>query len=77
MTINGKSAQDQSELVFDYRFEGPPNITQGVYLRGMMAVFLDSKTVEVTMLHPTTMGKPLVMDTPNGCRWRRLRPGGP
>jgi hypothetical protein len=63
MTINGKSAQGQRELVFDYRFEGPPNITQGGYLSGMMAVCLGSKTVEVTMRHPTPMGKPLVMDT--------------
>lgn len=63
MTINGKNAKGQIELVFDYRFEGPPHITQGGYLSGMMAVHLDSKTVEVTMRHPTPMGKPLIMDT--------------
>lgn len=50
------------EITIDRRYEGPPNITQGGYISGRMAVYLDSDTVEVTMRNPTPMGKPLIMD---------------
>jgi len=51
------------EITIDAHYEGPPNITQGGYLSGLMAVHLDTDTVEVTMFRPTPMNKPLTLDT--------------
>jgi hypothetical protein len=50
-------------ITIDPRFVGPPNMTQGGYISGVLAEHLDSETVEVTMRSPTPMGKPLTLDT--------------
>lgn len=51
------------EIIIDKHFEGPTNITQGGYISGLMAQHLETDTVEVTMRNPTSMGKPLILDT--------------
>ena len=53
----------RSTITIDPRFEGPPGITLGGYISGLMAEPLDCDTVQVTMHKPTPMGKPLVLDT--------------
>ena len=53
----------RQEIIIDKRFEGPTDITQGGYISGIMAQHLESDTVEVTMRNPTSMGKPLILDT--------------
>ena len=50
-------------ITINEHYVGPPNMTQGGYISGTMAMHLDSDTVEVTMRNPTPMGKPLVLDT--------------
>ena len=57
------NADERKQIIFDHRFEGPPNITLGGYLCGVMAVHLDCDAVEVSMRNPTPMGKPLTLDT--------------
>jgi len=57
-----KDKGSRRQIVIDQRYVGPPNITQGGYISGTMAAFLDSDTVEVTMRNPTPMGKPLILD---------------
>lgn len=49
-------------ITIDHRFVGPPNMTQGGYISGILAMCLDCETVEVTMRNPTPMGKPLTLD---------------
>jgi hypothetical protein len=56
------------ETTIDRHYVGPPNMTQGGYISGTMAVHLASDTVEVTMRNPTPMGKPLVLDTSEPAR---------
>jgi hypothetical protein len=51
------------EITIDRHYVGPPNMAQGGYISGTMAVHLASDTVEVTMRNPTPMGKPLLLDT--------------
>jgi len=51
------------EIVISPRFEGPPGITLGGYISGLMAPHLDSETVEVTMRKATPMGRPLMLNT--------------
>jgi hypothetical protein len=58
---SGKASR--REIVIDLRYEGPPGITLGGYISGLMAAHLDCDTVEVTMRHPTPMGRPLILDT--------------
>lgn len=52
----------QLELIIEKRYEGPPNIAQGGYISGIMAMYLNSATVEVTMRNPTPMDKSLILD---------------
>ena len=51
------------EIVISRHFEGPTDLTLGGYISGLMSVYLDSDTVEVTMRKPTFMERPLVLDT--------------
>jgi len=51
------------QIIIDKRYVGPPNMTQGGYISGFMAMHLDSDSVAVTMRNPTPMGKPLALDT--------------
>lgn len=51
------------EITIRRHFEGPTDLTLGGYISGLMAVHLDSDTVEVTMRKPTLMERPLVLDT--------------
>jgi len=56
-----KSSRQQ--IIINKHFVGPPNITQGGYISGTMAMHLESSTVEVTMRNPTPMGRPVILDT--------------
>lgn len=51
------------EIIISKHFEGPTDLTLGGYISGLMAVHLDSDTVEVTMRKPTFMERPLMLDT--------------
>lgn len=62
---NNKNTKNglRQEIIIEKHFEGPTNITQGGYISGLMAQHLETDTVEVTMRNPTSMGKPLILDT--------------
>lgn len=51
------------EIKIDEHYVGPPNMTQGGYISGLMAECLDSDSVEVIMRNPTPMNKALILDT--------------
>jgi hypothetical protein len=51
------------EIIIDRRYEGPTDLTLGGYISGIMAIHLDTNTVEVTMRKPTYMERPLILDT--------------
>ncbi|OGA32098.1 MAG: hypothetical protein A3F75_12005 [Betaproteobacteria bacterium RIFCSPLOWO2_12_FULL_64_23] len=51
------------KITISRHFEGPTDLTLGGYISGLMAVHLDSDTVEVTLRKPTLMERPLVLDT--------------
>jgi hypothetical protein len=51
------------EILISRHFEGPTDITLGGYISGLMSVYLESPTVEVTMRKPTLMERPLILDT--------------
>ena len=60
----GQTELDGRQTVtIDSRYEGPPGITLGGYLSGLMASYLDTDTVCVTMHKPTPMDRPLIIDT--------------
>jgi hypothetical protein len=64
--MRGKKSVDRGwrrEIRISRHFEGPTDLTLGGYISGLMAVHLDSDTVEVTMRKPTLMERPLVLDT--------------
>jgi len=56
-------ASTRQEITIGRHFEGPTDLTLGGYISGIMAVHLDSDTVEVTMRKPTFMERPLILDT--------------
>jgi hypothetical protein len=51
------------EITISRHFEGPTDLVLGGYISGLLAVHLDSDTVEVTMRKPTFMNRPLILDT--------------
>jgi hypothetical protein len=51
------------EITISVHFEGPTDLTLGGYISGLMAVHLDSDTVEVNMRKPTLLERPLILDT--------------
>ena len=51
------------EITVRKYFEGPTDLTLGGYISGLMAVHLDSDTVEVSMRKPTFLERPLILDT--------------
>ena len=63
MTEPWPAGNPRTEITIAPRYVGPPQITQGGYVSGLMARPLDSDTVEVTMRRPTPMNTPLVLDT--------------
>jgi len=55
--------EGRQSITIDHRYEGPPGITLGGYLSGLLASHLESDSVSVTMLKPTPMGRSLIIDT--------------
>jgi len=62
-TQGATAASTRQELTIGKYFEGPTDMVLGGYLTGLMAVHLDSKTVEVTMKKPIFLNRNLVLDT--------------
>ena len=58
-----QTEQGRQSITIDSRYEGPPGITLGGYLSGLMASYMEADTVCVTMHIPTPMERPLIIDT--------------
>ncbi|MBU2549389.1 MAG: hypothetical protein KKB20_13310 [Proteobacteria bacterium] len=62
MSGNESMRGPRHEIEIDLRYVGPPRITQGGYISGLLAMHLDTDTVEVSMRSPTPMNRKLMLD---------------